>query len=67
MYRSNKPFPIKKERVEISPFKTRSKLQQILEKYRKNEKVGFTYESSLKSMGLIPRNHGHYELGMKYQ
>lgn len=61
-----KPFPICKIRVEKSPFRNLEKLREILKKYKKGEPIGFTYTSSLKSMGLIPRSNGEYVLGPKY-
>jgi len=63
---SSSPFPILLERVQKSPFKTIQKVKQILVKYYRHESIGFTYTSSLKSMGLIPRQHGLYQLGKKY-
>ena len=62
----NKPFPIKQERVEKSPFKDIKKLKCVLTRYKAGENIGFTYISSLKSMGLIPRSSGVYQLGKKY-
>jgi hypothetical protein len=41
-------------------------VKEILKKYYKGEKIGFTYISSLKSLGLIPRSDGNYKLGQKY-
>jgi len=63
----NRPYPIKTERVEISPFKNVKKLKSVMTRYKAGEKIGFTYISSLKSMGLIPRSNGVYQLGKKYE
>lgn len=66
-YISNKPFSIEIERVKISPFKNSNSVKNTLKKWKKNKKsIGFTAKSSLKSMGLIPRSSGKYELGNKY-
>lgn len=71
---SSKPIAWKKSRIEISPFaKSRSvaeatKLAKQKEKeYKAGKKIGFTYVSSLKSMGRIPRASGQYVLGDKYK
>jgi hypothetical protein len=71
-----KPYPIKDARVRISPFMKR-KNQTIKEAkkvirekekaYQSGENIGFTYTSSLKSMGRIPRLDGTYTLGTKYK
>ena len=64
---SNKPFSINIERVKISPFKNINSVKHTLKKWKKNKKsIGFTAKSSLKSMGLIPRTSGKYQLGNKY-
>jgi len=63
---SNKPFPLDEKRISNSPMKTIKKVKEILKKYYNNEKIGFTYISSLKSLGLIPRSDGFYKLGEKY-
>jgi hypothetical protein len=62
----NIPYKLSPQRVAISPFPTIQKASEALQKYHKNEKIGFTYISSLKSMGLIPRSNGQYILGKKY-
>lgn len=63
----NKPFTIEIDRVKISPFKNTNLVKKTLKKWKKNKKsIGFTFTSSLKSMGLIPRSSGNYELGNKY-
>lgn len=62
----NRPFPIIQERVEKSPFKNTKTLKNVLMRYKAGETIGFTYISSLKSMGLIPRSNGDYQLGEKY-
>jgi hypothetical protein len=71
---SSKPFAVKDARVKISPFAKGKTLKEakamIREKraaYKKGEEIGFTYVSSLKSQGLIPRADGTYKLGGKYK
>ena len=53
--------------LRASPFKTKTKLKEIIKKYKQGEKIGFTYTSSLKSMGIIPRSDGEYKIGQKYK
>jgi hypothetical protein len=66
-YLKNTPFTIEFDRVKISPFKNTKLVKNTLKKWKKNKKsIGFTFRSSLKSMGLIPRASGKYELGNKY-
>jgi hypothetical protein len=70
-YSRSKPFPIRKSRVNISPFKgnmalVREKISQY-NNPRTRSKVGFTFTSSLKSMGLAQRADGSYTLGEKYR
>lgn len=66
----DRPFRIKRSRVIISPFRGNMVLvKEKISQYnnintRKN--VGFTFVSSLKSMGLVPRANGKYMLGDKY-
>jgi len=62
-----KRFPVVPERVAKSPLKTVARVRETLEKYKKGEPIGFTFTSSLKSMGLVPRSNGMYELGDKYK
>lgn len=72
MFRNNKflirdkPFPMNEKRISKSPMKTIEKVKEVLKKYNNHEKIGFTYISSLKSLGLIPRSDGFYKLGEKY-
>jgi len=35
-------------------------------KFKSGKSIGFTATSSLKSMGIIPRSSGCYEIGNKY-
>ncbi|NDE13967.1 hypothetical protein EBZ80_03460 [bacterium] len=63
----DRPFPITATRAALSPMKTVARVRDVLWRYRRGESIGFTLVSSLKSMGLIPRAHGRYELGTKYQ
>lgn len=62
-----RPYPITAERVAKSPIKTVARAREVLKKYKDGEKIGFTLTSSLKSMGLIPRSNGMYQLGDKYK
>jgi hypothetical protein len=61
-----KPFPITKENAAKSPMKTVENVKQTLDKYHKGIPIGFSRTSSLKSMGLLPRQNGTYVLGEKY-
>jgi hypothetical protein len=61
-----RPFPIQKKRVEKSPFQSIVKVKEALKKYKNKKSIGFTYVSSLKAMGLIPRANKKYELSKKY-
>jgi hypothetical protein len=63
----SKKFPILAANVEKSPFSSMEKVKQTLKAFHQGEKIGFTYTSSLKSMGLIPRSDGTYRLGEKYK
>ena len=66
-YIKNRPFIINHNRVKISPFKDINSVKNTLKKWEKDTKsIGYTFTSSLKSMGLIPRSSGKYELGNKY-
>jgi hypothetical protein len=61
------PFTISKKRVVKSPFRSPQKVKEAIKKYKKGQSIGFTYVSSLKAMGLLPRNNGQYEVSKKYQ
>ena len=61
------PYSIQKKRVELSPFRSVDHVKEVIQKYDNGINIGFTYTSSLKSMGLIPRSDGTYKLGAKYQ
>ena len=63
----SKPFPWNKNRVKNSPFKTMKKAQATYDSWKKGNPIGFSANSSLKSMGKIPRASGKYELGEKYE
>lgn len=52
--------------VKKSPFSSITKVKETLENYKNGQKIGFTYLSSLKAMGLVPRIDGTYRLGPKY-
>jgi hypothetical protein len=67
----SRSFPINKNMVDISPFRgninlVKEKISQYKNKNTRS-KVGFTFVSSLKSMGLIPRADGKYTIGEKYR
>jgi hypothetical protein len=47
--------------------KTPVRVREVLRRYRRGESIGFSLFSSLRSMGLIRRAHGRYELGEKYR
>lgn len=63
----NRKYAINPKFVKKSPFKTVSKLQNVLAQYNQGQSIGFTYIASLKSMGLLPRKNGQYCLGEKYR
>jgi len=63
---STKPFPIRLQNIEKSPFANMESVQKALKHHKNNVNIGFTYVSSLKSMGLLPRKDGFYRLGKKY-
>jgi hypothetical protein len=63
----NRPFPINGSRVRKSPLKTPTKTKKALSDYKKGKSIGFTYVSSLKAMGLLPRSNGKYEISAKYK
>jgi hypothetical protein len=66
-YVKKTPFMVLKSRVSKSPFSSISRVREAIQKYKKGQKIGFTYVSSLKAMGLIPRAGGRYEVSKKYQ
>lgn len=61
------PYAISSTRVQKSPFRTIQKVKEILAKYQNHQSIGFTFMSSLKAMGLIPRSNGQYILSQKYK
>ena len=61
------PFALNSKRIAKSPMKTLVLVLSTEKKFRKGQSIGFTYVSSLKSMGRIPRSDGCYTLGTKYQ
>ena len=70
-YINEEAFPINSKMIAKSPFKgnealVKKKIQQHNNKLTRM-KVGFTFRSSLKSMGLIPRDNGMYIVGEKYR
>lgn len=64
---SPRPFAVSPKRVRKSPFKTSAKAKRALSDYKKGKSIGFTYVSSLKAMGLLPRANGKYEVSAKYK
>lgn len=62
-----RPYSISSRRVMKSPFRNIKTLKKTLTKHRKGKKIGYTQRSSLRSMGLIPRANGKYQLGNKYK
>jgi hypothetical protein len=40
--------------------------REMLRKYKKGKKIGFTGRASLKAKGMLPRANGRYVLGPKY-
>jgi len=63
----SKPFPWNKERVKRSPLKTMKRAKATYKAWKEGKPIGFSANSSLKSMGKIPRASGKYELGEKYE
>jgi len=60
------PYRLTKANAEKSPMKTIENVKKMLEQYHQNKPIGFSRQSSLKSMGLLPRKNGYYILGKKY-
>ena len=52
--------------VRISPFSSVSQIKEKLKNHKSGKKIGFTYISSLKAMGLIPRSNGEKKISVKY-
>jgi hypothetical protein len=63
----NRPIPWSSAAVAISPFQTLERAKEAEKAHKRNESIGFTATSSLKSMGRIPRSSGLYEVGEKYK
>jgi hypothetical protein len=63
----NKSYDLNTRKVAKSPFRGTRRARAILKAHRAGKSVGFTARSSLKSMGLLPRSSGCYELGNKYR
>jgi len=61
-----KPYAISQARVKKSPFSSVDAVKKALGKYKRNEKIGFSQLSSLRSMGLVKRADNTYKLGEKY-
>jgi hypothetical protein len=62
-----KPFKQSNLAAQRSPFKSLNSVRKSLKKYKQKKPIGFTPTSSLRSMGLIPRSSGCYEVGNKYK
>lgn len=60
------PYPFSTRRVKHSPFKRMANAKKTLRAHRAGKSIGFTARSSLKSMGVLPRSSGCYQLGQKY-
>ena len=60
-------YTIRKSHAARSPLKTTKRVRATLKAHKAGRSIGFTARSSLKSMGLIPRSSGCYELGNKYR
>lgn len=41
-------------------------VREKLKALKRREPIGFTYKASLKSMGLVRRSSGKFQLGAKY-
>ena len=63
---SKKPYSLNTRKVARSPFRTMNTAKKAYNRYTRKQPIGFTATSSLKSMGIIPRASGCYELGAKY-
>jgi len=66
-YRRSYPFPLLEKRLVKSPFRDKHQVHETLHQYHQGKSIGFSRLASLKSMGLLPRSHGDYELGSKYR
>ena len=64
---SDRPFQLTSQKAQQSPMKTISNVRAVLQQYHSGKSIGFSYVSSLKSMGLLPRTDGKYRLGQKYR
>jgi hypothetical protein len=42
------------------------KNRDMFRKYKAGKSIGFTWRSSLKAKGMLPRSNGRYILGPKY-
>jgi len=61
-----KKFKWKQSSIKKSPFRTMKRAKNAFNKFKSGKSIGFTATSSLKSMGIIPRSSGCYEIGNKY-
>ena len=62
-----RPFAWDGERIAKSPFKSKASAKRAETLHKMGEGIGSTQAASLKAMGRLPRSHGGYELGKKYQ
>jgi hypothetical protein len=70
----DKKYAYSRARICKSPFSKGKTYEEALKMVKEKEKaynsgkeIGFSYESSLKSMGIIKRSSGKYTLGKKYK
>ena len=61
------PFKESNNAAKRSPFRSINSVRKSLKKYKEKKPIGFTPTSSLRSMGLIPRSSGCFEVGDKYK
>ena len=47
-------------------YKPTRKNREMLRKFKTGKSIGFTWRSSLKAKGMLPRSNGSYRLGAKY-
>lgn len=67
-------YALSAKRIAKSPFAKGRSIAEAIKlvkrkerEYQENKDIGFSYKSSLKSMGRIKRRHGEYQLGNKYK
>lgn len=50
----------------LGPFSSKKQIKEKLKNYKNGKSIGFTFVSSLKAMGLIPRKNGKMMKSIKY-